>query len=259
LVEHDLVLSRALVELYSIPLVAREYAFRGGTALHKLILESPARYSEDIDLVQLEARPIGEFMTAIHDRLDAWLGPPRTRQGPGGVKMLYHFDSEIDPAGRRRLKIEVNTREHLTVLGVDRREYAISNPWFEGEANVTTYRVEELLGTKLRALYQRNKGRDLFDLAHALSSACLFPARIIECFLRYMEHGGTTVSRAEFEANLAGKANDHSFAEDVRPLLAHGTPWDSAKALGTVTSKLVSRIPGKPWKGEGDGESRFHS
>jgi len=51
-VEQDLVISRALVEIFSDPLLAEALAFRGGTALHKVILPAPLRYSEDIDLVR---------------------------------------------------------------------------------------------------------------------------------------------------------------------------------------------------------------
>ena len=40
----------------------------------------------------------------------------------------------------------------------------MENSWFTGSAELTTYHFEELLGTKLRALYQRKKGRDLYDL-----------------------------------------------------------------------------------------------
>ena len=51
-VEQDLVISRALVEIFSHPVLVDGLAFRGGTALYKLHLTPPARYSEDIDLVQ---------------------------------------------------------------------------------------------------------------------------------------------------------------------------------------------------------------
>lgn len=53
--EQDLVISRALVEIFSVPHLASSLAFRGGTALHKLFLRPAARYSEDIDLVQVRA------------------------------------------------------------------------------------------------------------------------------------------------------------------------------------------------------------
>ena len=46
--------------------------------------------------------------------------------------------------------------------------FEVKNEWYTGKANITTYNINELLGTKLRALYQRKKGRDLFDLYHAL-------------------------------------------------------------------------------------------
>ena len=52
-VEQDLVISRALVEMFRVPAVADRLAFRGGTALHKLFLTPAVRYSEDIDLVQI--------------------------------------------------------------------------------------------------------------------------------------------------------------------------------------------------------------
>ena len=60
-VEQDLVISRALVEMFSHPLLGRSLAFRGGTALYKLYLTPAARYSEDIDLVQVEAGPAEQY------------------------------------------------------------------------------------------------------------------------------------------------------------------------------------------------------
>ena len=54
-VEQDLLICRALVAIYSDPYLAENLAFRGGTALHKLFLHPQPRYSEDIDLVQVNA------------------------------------------------------------------------------------------------------------------------------------------------------------------------------------------------------------
>lgn len=54
-VEQDLVICRALVELFSRKTIADALAFRGGTALYKLHFRPAARYSEDIDLVQTSA------------------------------------------------------------------------------------------------------------------------------------------------------------------------------------------------------------
>lgn len=250
LVEQDLVLSRALVRIFSHPFLASQLAFRGGTALHKLVLQSPLRYSEDIDLVQLSAGPIGGVMQALHEQLDPWLGTPSTRQGPTGVKLIYAFDSESEPRSRRKLKVEIHTREHFTVLGIERRPFVVSSPWFEGDALIAVYRTEELLGTKLRALYQRKKGRDLFDLAQSLAQLELAHDQVVRCFRRYTR--AAPVSRAELEANLASKLLDPAFAGDVRPLLAPGADWDVTAADRAVSEDLIARIPGAPWKGRSE-------
>ncbi len=51
-VEQDLIISRALIDLYNDAHIRDALVFRGGTALNKLFLTPGARYSEDIDFVQ---------------------------------------------------------------------------------------------------------------------------------------------------------------------------------------------------------------
>lgn len=51
-VEQDLVISRALVEVFGDDMLRGALRFRGGTALNKLHFPKPLRYSEDIDLVR---------------------------------------------------------------------------------------------------------------------------------------------------------------------------------------------------------------
>ena len=63
MVEQDLIISRALVEIFSDEFLSEQLAFRGGTALHKLYLSPQVRYSEDIDLVQINPGPIKPILT----------------------------------------------------------------------------------------------------------------------------------------------------------------------------------------------------
>jgi hypothetical protein len=58
-------------------------------------------------------------------------------------------------------KIEINTRQHFTVYGHQTQHLAVESRWFAASADVRTFHLDELLGTKLRALYQRRYGRDL--------------------------------------------------------------------------------------------------
>lgn len=163
-VEQDLVISRALVELFTDPYLRKAVAFRGGTALHKIFLQPPGRYSEDIDLVQVDGKPIGPILDAIHARLDPWLGKPQWKQGAGRATLTYRFDSESQPITALKLKVEINTREHFSLMGYKSVKYSVDNPWFNGTAPILTFQIEELLGTKLRALY--NAKRDATCLTY---------------------------------------------------------------------------------------------
>jgi predicted nucleotidyltransferase component of viral defense system len=244
-VEQDLILLRALVDVYSEETVRNQVALRGGTALHKLFSANPERYSEDIDLVQVEAGPIGALMDTVRRRLDPWLGKSQWKQGQGRVTLQYRFTSEMEPATSMRLKVEINTREHFSVLGLVKRRVDLDSRWFSGGAEVATYELDELLGTKLRALYQRKKSRDLFDLWNASRQLSVDPKRLVECFQRYIEHDGLRVSRAEFEANLHAKLADPDFGRDIEPLLATGVLWNQDAAAEYIFKEISPLLPGK--------------
>lgn len=248
-VEQDLVISRALIEIFSDPVLAKALAFRGGTALYKLYLRPPARYSEDIDLVQVGPGPAGVLMDGLRGVLDPWLGEARWKQSQGRVTLGYRFLSEDVPAMRLRLKVEINTREHLAVLGFARRSFSVDSRWYSGMAHITTFELDELLATKLRALYQRRKGRDLFDLATGLGDERIDAERIVAGFGAHMEREGDPVTRAMFERNLAGKVGHAQFNADMSALLRTGYEWRPTEAARIVSERLIALLPGEPWKG----------
>lgn len=248
-VEQDLVISRALVEIFSHPILAEGLAFRGGTALYKLYLK-PARYSEDIDLVQLRAEASGPIMDALREVLDPWLSKPQWKQTKDRFAFVYRFDSEGNPPMRLRLKVEINSREHFSIFGFNRLPFSVDSRWFGGASDIVTYELDELLATKLRALYQRKKGRDLFDLATALGDSAVDPDRVAAAFIKYMARSGHPVTRALFERNLADKLCDPQFSADIGPLLAGGYRWDLTEVTRTVSERLIAFLPGAPWKGE---------
>lgn len=248
-VEQDLVVSRSLVAIFQNEAVAERAVFRGGTALHKLFLGSPGRYSEGIDLVQRDPGPIGTLVNGIREALDPWLGNPRWKQTRARFTLQYRFETAFEPVSMIRLKIEINTREHFNVLGIRRRVFAVENPWFQGWAAIPVYEIEELLGTKMRALYQRKKGRDLYDLWLALEATDGDLDRIVECFARYMDQDGAAVSRAESEANLKRKLEDRVFLDDMRFLVPADIEYDPHVAARIIQGALIARLPGKPRKG----------
>ena len=118
MVEQDLVICRSLVALFSDAVLSAHLAFRGGTALHKLCLAPAWRYSEDIDLVQIVGGPIGPIFDALHTTMDPLCGEPRRKQGPGVVTLTYRMPGTGPLSPTLRLKVEINSREHFTVLGL---------------------------------------------------------------------------------------------------------------------------------------------
>jgi predicted nucleotidyltransferase component of viral defense system len=250
-VEQDLVITKALIQIYSDPHIAEAFAFRGGTAMQKLYYPKATRYSEDIDLVQVRKEKIGESIDVIRKIIDPWLGEPKRSVKQDRATLIYRFDSEISPVQRMRLKIEINTGEQFSVLDFKKVAIRCENEWFSGEVDVLTYEIEELLGTKMRALFQRKKGRDLYDLSMAHQHFDdLDLDKIIHCFKSYMDRGGTPVTRAQFEANLAEKLSDSAFLADIQPLLVPGAAvYDAIAEAVHVKTKLISLLPGEPWKG----------
>lgn len=242
-VEQDLVIERAIVEIFSDEFLNENLAFRGGTALHKLFLKPQSRYSEDIDLVQIKEGSIKPILVKLGERLK-FLGTTRTvKQKANNNTIVYRFESEIAPVINMRLKVEINCREHFTVLGLQQVPFKVENSWFTGNCMINTYYLEELLGTKLGALYQRSKGRDLFDLNYALTNAKVDGSKLIKCYKEYMAFSvKNPPSQKIFIANMDEKMLDKEFMQDIFTILRPEIDYDNEKAYTLVKTKLLEKI-----------------
>lgn len=221
-VEQDLILSRMLVEIFSDPFLHKELAFRGGTALHKLFFSSPSRYSEDIDLVRTTKGAIKDIVDALRERFEPWLGKPKTVRTARSFKVMFYFNPESSLNSRLRIKIEINIQENFSVLDRLSKSFSVKSDWFSGDAEINTFQFEELIATKLRALYQRSKGRDVFDLWLALTKKEFNVKSAIQVFEQYMQKENNVITRELFEDNLDLKLKEHSFLDDIGQLLSPG-------------------------------------
>ena len=245
MVEQDLIICRAMISIFSDEFLASQLAFRGGTALHKLYLSPQPRYSEDIDLVQINPGPIKPIMYRLGEVL-SWLPDRVTKQKRYNNTMLFRVESEIAPVVQIRLKIEINCFEHFNVLGLTKVPFRMENSWFTGEAELTTYHFEELLGTKLRALYQRKKGRDLFDLYIALQRRDVDVDKVLQCYKKYMEFVvDKTPSYKQFMNNMEEKMQDPEFLEDTTMLLRPEIKFSPIEAYPLVYKTFIDRMEGK--------------
>jgi len=238
MVEQDLVISRALIELYNNDFIRQSLAFRGGTALNKLYLNPAQRYSEDIDLVQIRCEPIGETIKIIRSVLDDWLGSPKGKLTQRSAKLLYTFASigGMDS----RLKIEINTTEHFHINPLKSITHDVENPWFKGKADLLTYELEELMATKLCALYQRLKGRDLFDLW--VMEKQLDIDKTIAIFKEFCKRTDAKITRKLFENNLQEKFIRNEFRKDIIPLLSPSMDWNFEEACYMVITKFLKKL-----------------
>ena len=248
-IEQDLIICRALCDLFNAPALKGKIAFRGGTAINKLLFKQPLRYSEDIDLVQTQAEPIGTTVDAIREAL-SWLGKCKREQAGHSMHLVFKFTPEADTQATLKLKVEINTREHESLFPVRPYPFAVESDWYQGQAEIASFEPEETFGTKLRALLQRRKNRDLFDLHHGLEQLAMDPDKLIACFDHYLALEGQAITRAMAEQRMLEKLT-RSLTEDIGPLLPAGVRFnddDAMQAFERVWTELITHIKGDAWK-----------
>ena len=257
-VEQDLLLCRSMAALFDDDFLSGQIAMRGGTLLHKAHLAPASRYSEDIDLVVVGTRPEDHVRRAIRRVLTDVLGEPKTSvwdtlklalrnavQPSRVLRITYSLPSIIEPGRMLDIVIEANVTErkpHRVVV-----EIPFSFPFRNKpvQTRIKGYDIHEMLGTKMRAMFQRKRGRDLFDLYWALTKSAkpVDPAAIIESFQHYMKQEGTTAGRAEFVGILEAHLKDRGFCSDMELLLRHGITYDPQTAGSYVKTHLLSLLP----------------
>lgn len=199
---------------------------RGGTLLHKVLLAPASGYSEDIDLVVVGTRPEDHVRRAIRRVLTDVLGEPKSSmwgtlklalrnavQPSRVLRMTYSLPSIIEPGRMLDIVVEANVTERTPHRAVV--EIPFSFPFRDKpvQTRIKGYDIHEMLGTKMRAMFQRKRGRDLFDLYWALTKSAnpVDPVAIVESFQHYMKQEGTTAGRAEFIAILDSPLKDRGF------------------------------------------------
>lgn len=237
-VEQDLLLSRLICEIANHPYLGEELVFRGGTCFHKLHIHPARRYSEDLDYVRSSAGGIKEFTTAM-TALGEQLGCRVSTEV--GANPKVHLLTESVEDLRIRIKVEVNTHERSPADPIALTPYEVVSPWWSGRADVRTFSTRELIATKIRALYQRKKGRDVFDMWLALTELGLTGDDLLAVFTPYRPEGLTA---AVATANLRAKLRDEGFRRDLEPFIA-GPPagYNIDVAAEMLIEQVLSKIP----------------
>ena len=236
-IEQDLILSRLIVEIANHDMLGAELALRGGTCLHKLHLAAPLRYSEDLDYVRRTEGGVAPIMAAIRE---VATGAGLVENGYEQNFQMVHMVFDAEPTsgvGRIRVKVETDIRETDSFAPRETLPYQVDSPWWAGAADVPTFSIEELMGTKFRALYQRRKGRDVFDLWLALTRLDVDVERIMGAFSHYI--GDNIFGFSALARNLKDKLANREFLVDLDQLLVE---IPDGYVIDTATDLVVERL-----------------
>ena len=259
-VEQDLLLCLAMRAIFEDRFLSSQVAMRGGTVLHKVHLAPAARYSEDIDLVAVGERAEGHIRKAILRVLRPVLGREkssvwdfvqlavRNAAKPSRIlRCIYRIPSVTEPGRALTIEVEVNVTERTPYLPVQRLPFAIAFRGAQLETELVSYNINEMLATKMRALFQRKKGRDLFDLYWALSTQSVLPVsvrEILRAFDHYMQAEGASVAREKFVAHLRECLGDRAgFCTDLVSFLRSDLTYEPDVAGAFVEQNLLALLP----------------
>jgi predicted nucleotidyltransferase component of viral defense system len=233
LAELDYRLVHALRAVYTDPFLHDRLCLKGGTALNKLYLPGTSRLSVDLDFnavgtkeqVLKERTPIGEAIAAALEQQDS--SYDLTYRGRYDQLTVYARFSPLSGTARQRLKLEVSFIERFAILG--RVEQSLVPLPFDEPLAINTYHLEELTSTKLRALYDRRKGRDIYDLFR-IADHDLNQAAVRKMVLYYFYRANKVFHYPTFVSNVELKIAGRGFRDDVRTLIRHGTEldWETA-------------------------------
>ncbi len=238
--EHDYRLVMALRDLFQQEDLRRELAFKGGTALNKLYFGEANRLSVDLDFNAIgpqrrtvrrgaELRKLVEGVLREQD--PEYQLSYKYSEGQTAVAARYRPLAGIAP---QPIKVEISVVESVPILGLV--EKTMEGP--EGPVGVRTYTLDELLATKIRALYDRRKGRDIYDLDRA--RAFRFDERALRKLVYYyFFRSGKIFNWSLFRQNLEKKAEDRRFGEDVRPFLRPDIAFDARSAAGSFLERFA--------------------
>jgi len=172
--EKEIVLT-FLLQLFAERGIVDRLAFKGGTCLRKMHLGGQGRFSTDLDFTGLEEhdhedvvlRMMEVFQEPFHGIQFAIPDGAyyETEDGQSwGVSPVYTHD--WNQSGLSEIKLQISRRETPTlrveVLPQVEQSYFRFLPF--APANIRCLALPEILAEKIRACYQRNKARDIYDL-----------------------------------------------------------------------------------------------
>jgi predicted nucleotidyltransferase component of viral defense system len=238
-VEKDYVLGWLLAGISVTEDLNRHWVFKGGTCLKKCYFET-YRFSEDLDFTITEPSHLDqEFLLRIFREISDWIYVESGIEIPadqvrfkiteieGGYRYaegrLYYVGPLQQRRNLMRVKLDLTTKE-LLVLEPERRD--VHHPYSDKPStgiSVLCYNFEELFAEKVRALAERGRPRDLYDVVHLYRHDEIHPDRSIVMSTLRDKCAFKNIAVPTRESLLTSSARDKLEAE-WRDMLAHQLP-----------------------------------
>ena len=194
-VEKDYVLGWLLAGIAAHPEIGPRWVFKGGTCLKKCYFET-YRFSEDIDFTLQDAEHLDEsFLARVFEEIGEWVYdasglqlPDETRKfdvftNPRGTQSAQGRIGYRGPLGRAgdppRIKLDLTADEVLVLNPVSRPVHHPYTDLPNDSIHILCYPFEEVFAEKMRALTERQRPRDLYDVVHLYRRQDLQPDRAV--------------------------------------------------------------------------------
>jgi predicted nucleotidyltransferase component of viral defense system len=238
-VEKDYALGWFLAGISAHPVIGPRWVFKGGTCLKKCYFET-YRFSEDLDFTLQDADHLDEsFLARVFEEIAEWVYdscglhlPPEARKfevftNPRGTQSAQGRVGYRGPLGRAgdppRIKLDLAADEVLVLTPVQR---PVHHPYSDRPTDgihVLSYSFEEVFAEKMRALAERQRPRDLYDVVHLYRRQDLQPDRAVvrSTLARKCEFKGIAVPTY---AALTDRPERVAIEVEWEQMLAHQLP-----------------------------------
>lgn len=238
-VEKDYALGWFLAGITAHPVIGPRWVFKGGTCLKKCYFET-YRFSEDLDFTLQDAAHLDEvFLAGVFEEIGDWVYdacglqlPPEARKfevftNPRGSLSAQGRVGYRGPLARAgdppRIKLDLAADEVLVLPPVRRPVHHPYTDVPDEGIHVLSYSFEEVFAEKMRALAERQRPRDLYDVVHLYRRQDLRPDRgvVRSTLARKCEFKGIPVPTY---AALTNRPERTAIEVEWEQMLAHQLP-----------------------------------
>jgi len=236
LAELDYRLVQVLRILYGNSFLAKRLYLKGGTAINKLYLKATPRLSVDLDFNHIGSKDqVLRERGQVREEITTFL---KAQDPSYDIQVKRKYEQTTLNIRYRTLmgtpqhfKMEISHIERFPILEPVEKQFETS----EGPFGIATYQLEELTATKLRALFERFKGRDIYDL-YFVSKLEPEPTATRKLFLYYFYRSRKVFNPKVYFRNLGERYSSGSYIDDVSRFVKPTVQFSLKEAAGHAMS-----------------------